>query len=100
MVPRVAVQFKGSGYYKTDYARKGRGNSAEKRSDGKGPNGSTETKPSTDSKPESDANDSPSRSSESRSSQNRSSQSTNAHSSKSTHNSATSPTPKKTASAE
>jgi len=84
MVPRVAVQFKGSGYYKTDYARKGRGNSAERRSDGKGANGSTETKPSTDSKPESDANDSPSRSSES---------------SKPAHNSATSPTPKKTASA-
>ena len=90
MVPRVAVQFKGSGYYKTDYARKGRGNVADKQSDGKGTNGSTETKPSTDSKPESDANDSPSRSSQSRS----------AHGSKPPHNSATSPTPKKTASAE
>ncbi len=28
MVPRVAVQFKGSGYYKTDYARKGKAGSA------------------------------------------------------------------------
>ena len=90
MVPRVAVQFKGSGYYKTDYARKGKGNSAEKRSEGKEPNGSTETKPSTDSKPESDANDSPSRDSQSRS----------AHGSKPAHNSASSPTSKKTSSAD
>ena len=28
MVPRVAVQFKGSGYYKTDYARNGKASSA------------------------------------------------------------------------
>ena len=95
MVPRVAVQFKGSGYYKTDYARKGKGNSAEKRSEGKEPNGSTETKPSTDSKPEKGTNDSQSRSSESSNSQSR-----NAHGSKPAHNSATSPTPKKTSSAE
>ena len=42
MVPRVAVQFKGSGYYKTDYARKGKG-------------GSTAAKASPDSKPGNDA---------------------------------------------
>lgn len=95
MVPRVAVQFKGSGYYKTDYARKGRGNSEEKRSDGKGSNGSTETKPSTDSKPETDANHSLSRGSQSTNSQSR-----NAHGSKPAHNSDISPASKKTSSAE
>ena len=84
MVPRVAVQFKGSGYYKTDYARKGKGNSAEKRSEDKEANGSTETKPSTDSNPKKGTNDSQSGSSES---------------SESARNSATSPTPNKTASA-
>jgi len=94
MVPRVAVQFKGSGYYKTDYAGKGRGNYAEKRSEDKEPNGSTETKPSADSNPNKGTNDSQSGSSESSKSQSR-----NAHGSKPPHNSASSPTPNKTASA-
>jgi len=36
LLPRVAVQFKGSGYYKTDHGRKGNG-SAAKAADDKEP---------------------------------------------------------------
>lgn len=46
MVPRVAIQFKGSGYYKTDYARKGRGDSSNNRTSAKNSNTSTESKSS------------------------------------------------------
>ena len=52
MVPRVAIQFKGSGYYKTDYAHKGKAGSAGTRN-----NGEAEAKSSTDSKADSAGND-------------------------------------------
>ncbi|MCD6135956.1 zinc ribbon domain-containing protein [Candidatus Bipolaricaulota bacterium] len=45
MVSRVAIQFKGSGYYKTDYAHKGKVGSA-----GTKASGSSESKSSADSK--------------------------------------------------
>ena len=45
MVSRVAIQFKGSGYYKTDYAHKGKAGSA-----GTKASGSSESKSSADSK--------------------------------------------------
>jgi len=56
MVPRVAIQFKGSGYYKTDYARKGKG-------------GSAAAKASPDSKPENDTGASASNGSQSQDSE-------------------------------
>jgi putative FmdB family regulatory protein len=43
----VAVHFKGSGFYTTDYARK-----ASAETSGDGDSGSKESKPSTDSKPD------------------------------------------------
>lgn len=52
MVSRVAIQFKGSGYYKTDYAHKGKAGSAGTRN-----NGSAEAESSTDSKVNSAGND-------------------------------------------
>ena len=58
MVPRVAIQFKGSGYYKTDYARKGRGGSSDSRTGGQSSNVSTESKSSDTSKPEKNTGDS------------------------------------------
>ena len=107
MVPRVAIQFKGSGYYKTDYARKGKG-------------GSAEAKASPDSKPGNDASasasngsqsqdpknqgsksrDSQSRDSQSRDSQRKGSRNPDSHSSKTESNSETSSTSAKTASSE
>ncbi len=48
LMPLVAVQFKGSGYYKTDYKRGGRGRS-EKSGSEAGSGGPAETKPSGDS---------------------------------------------------
>ena len=97
MVPRVAVQFKGSGYYKTDYARKGKG-------------GSTAAKASPDSKPGNDAGasasngsqsqdpknqdlksrDSQSRDSQSRDSQGKGSRNSDSHGSKTESKSETS----------
>ena len=100
MVSRVAIQFKGSGYYKTDYARKGSGSSADKRSDDKGPDGSTEAKSATDPKPEKGTNDSGSSRSPSRNSQSRNSQSRNSQDSKPAHNSDTSSAHTKAAAAE
>ena len=105
MVPRVAIQFKGSGYYKTDYARKGSGSSADKRSDDKGPDGSTEAKSATDPNPEKGTNDSPSSSSPSssspsRNSPSRNSPSRNSQDSKSANNSDTSSAHTKAAAAE
>ncbi len=47
LMPLVAVQFKGSGYYKTDYKRGGRGRSDKSGSE----TGSGETKPSRESEP-------------------------------------------------
>ena len=52
MVPRVAIQFKGSGYYKTDYAHKGKAGSAGTKN-----NGAAEAKSSTDSKTDGTGND-------------------------------------------
>ena len=52
MVPRVAIQFKGSGYYKTDYAHKGKAGSAGTKN-----NASTEAKSSADSKADSEGPD-------------------------------------------
>ena len=49
LMPLVAVQFKGSGYYKTDYKRGGRSRSDKSGSE-TGSGGSAETKPSMDSK--------------------------------------------------
>ena len=45
-----AVQFKGSGWYVTDYARKGSAPQAESKSESKGEK--SESKPKTESKPE------------------------------------------------
>lgn len=69
MMPLVAVQFTGSGYYKTDHGRKG-GVRSDKGSEGteskdsaetkseSGSKASNDSKPSSDSKPESTSKDS------------------------------------------
>ena len=59
----VAVHFKGSGFYNTDYGKKKKGaaasggseSSSESKSDGESGSGSTESKPSSDSKPKASA---------------------------------------------
>jgi len=58
LMPLVAVQFKGSGFYKTDHGRKDRSRSDKGRSD-TGPTGSTESKSSPDSKASKESGDTP-----------------------------------------
>jgi len=55
LMPLVAVQFKGSGFYKTDHGRKGKSRSERSGSEV----GSGETKPSGESKPSQVSGDSP-----------------------------------------
>ena len=53
LMPLVAVQFKGSGYYKTDYGR--RGGRSPRSSEGTGSSDSGNAKPSSDAKTSDDS---------------------------------------------
>ncbi|HDL86710.1 MAG TPA: zinc ribbon domain-containing protein [Candidatus Acetothermia bacterium] len=92
MVPRVAVQFKGSGYYKTDYARKGKGGSA-------GSKASNNSKPGNDTSA-SAGNEPQSQDSQSRDSQSRDSRRSESQGSKTERKSAVSSIPAKAASSD
>jgi len=60
VVSRVAIQFKGSGYYKTDYARRGKTRSAGTAADNSKTTGATaEKKPSPDTKADSNTEGAP-----------------------------------------
>lgn len=81
MVPHVAVQFKGSGYYKTDYARKGKASSSAGKASNNSKPGSGSSSSASDNSQSHSSQDSPSQGSKAERSSDTSSSPTKAASS-------------------